>query len=1238
MTILSGDIKLVASQVMLDVENGGGAPSAIVINDGASNGIFPDISELDRAGGRVNLRKVFPSVQTTNSDGYFGANVIVAEPPDDPNVSVSLFSTQDVFDRRESAKSRMEAYLAQGPIYPGVLFGDHIAGMAVVTVLQREEIALPVVGDTFVLRAFEGTGGQVEQFVRVTDVASLLRTFTDANGDYKRMQVTLDISDVLRFDFPGHEATRFDSSISYVGKTKFYATIVADAARYYGAVPLEVAAEIGDFIAKGETIFTQLVPSTRIEVPIADARMNQQLSMLTAAGSTISRVLTSGFTTSQALFIGGSILPGSLTVVRSGITLNDKGGLLMNTGSQVGTVDYDNGVLTLSTDVFGASAGSHTVTYTPALAPTVVNESLGLPVTQQGQRLSWIVTLDPVPAKRTLQVSYRALGRWYVLSEDGSGAIRGADSAFGAGTLNYTTGTVSVTLGALPDVESRVILTWAPAAAVQPSGLAATAGPSLTRAFGKQINLIQSIKPGTLTLSWNDGSAKSATDSQGVLVGDATGNVRYGAGQIVFRPNTLPAKNTLVTLTLTEAAQAISTVASMTDSGANWTFGLGALVKPYSVSLSIVAEYPLRQFPGIDETSIESIAVFDDGAGNLQISNITGNLTIGSINYSTGACSIGKTAAGFKSNQSVWQVRTPLAAAGDPSSNVKLTGYETRTLTLTFINGPGGATPTPPTWAWWAGSQSVAVQYRIAQADGVAFTTDFLFDQIFMPAHYVTVYGYNGLNTEETLAFNLGSKRHEIRRYNGKVYADIFVTTGEGTEVGDYTYYNGAQGSLLNTWQAGVSSAPTDVAGAAPPDLISRRSSLKTDSVTFRTAVAPLLNGGFSIAGSYYSPVGALTSFNVNADNAGLINSGSAPASPTAYGSFGVFGIVDYEMGVVDLRFGRRVGATAAASAIGMIDISELGIPGVTQIQAVGVNADDLRYNAVGYAYLPLDPEILGLDPVRLPADGRVPIFRAGTFAVIGHTGTVGPANVSNGQVINCARNRLSRVRVIGNNGTVINTGYSVDLEAGLVTFVDVTGYSQPVTVEHRIEDMMLVSDAQINGQLSFTRALTHDYPVGSVISSALIAGDMTSRVSLIFDQSTWNNSWSDIQSGSAATGTFNDALNPIGVSNRGTLTERWAVVFTNSTSFNVIGEHVGVIATGTTGVDCSPLNPATSTPYFTIPAAGWGLGWATGNVMRFNTVGAFYPVWVARTILQGPETVPDDSFTILIRGDVDRP
>lgn len=405
------------------------------------------------------------------------------------------------------------------------------------------------------------------------------------------------------------------------------------------------------------------------------------------------------------------------------------------------------------------------------------------------------------------------------------------------------------------------------------------------------------------------------------------------------------------------------------------------------------------------------------------------------------------------------------------------------------------------------------------------------------------------------------------------------------------------------------------------------------DVAVFRTAVAPLRNGSFSIAGTRQDG----TTFVVTADNAGQIATGSAPANADAYGSVGVFGRVDYDSGVVEVRFGRRAGANLA-NAEGVIDVSSLGVAGVSLLQSVGVQADTLRYNASAFTYLPLDADLLGIDPVRLPSDGRVPIFRAGSFVVLGHTKTTGPVAVANGQTINLARVRLSRVRVVGANGQVIPTGYSANLEAGTVTFNDVSGYSQPVTIEDRIEDMMLVRDAQINGQLTFTRPVTHDYPAGSFVSSALVAGDMRSRVSVLFDQATWDGSWKDALSGNAATATYNDVLSPIEVTNLGALTERWVVRFTGATAFEVIGEHVGLVGSGNTASDFEINNPTTGVPYFRLRAVGWGGGWSAGNVLRFNTVGALFPVWVVRTIQQGPETVTDDSFTLLVRGDVNNP
>ncbi|NJD62301.1 MAG: hypothetical protein FIA93_06225, partial [Deltaproteobacteria bacterium] len=248
MGILAGDVKLVASQVMDDVVEGGGAPTATVVQDGSSNSVFNDISELDRAGGRVNLRKVFASIQTPTTDGYFGANVIVADPPDDPRVSVTIFKTGEVFDQRVDAANRIEAYLNKGSLWEGYLFENHITGQRSIQIFQRTSAPLPVIGKTLYLVMNEALGNEFSQYVRVTRVSSETRTFTYVQGsayqDYQAAVVTCELSDALRYDFPGSPPSRMFTPES--AKTKVRDTLVANAAKYYGAVPTVAPVAIGD--------------------------------------------------------------------------------------------------------------------------------------------------------------------------------------------------------------------------------------------------------------------------------------------------------------------------------------------------------------------------------------------------------------------------------------------------------------------------------------------------------------------------------------------------------------------------------------------------------------------------------------------------------------------------------------------------------------------------------------------------------------------------------------------------------------------------------------------------------------------------------------------------------------------------------------------------------------------------------------------------------------------------------
>ncbi|NMM75390.1 hypothetical protein B2J88_20285 [Rhodococcus sp. SRB_17] len=643
--ILAGDIKLVASQIMDDVPEGGGAPTSTAIVDGASNAIFPDISELDRAGGRINLRKLHVHVQTDSRDTYLGSNVIVADPPADPNVSVTLFSTKETFDRRAGAQSRVEAYLNKGPEWAGYLYENHIAGQRVIQLFQRPTDVLPNVGQTLVLVANEGLPNQKEQYVRATKVSSVERTFTyDADKDYKAAIVTMDLSDALRFDLPGSPASRTFTRL--VNGTKVRDTVVADAGTYVGVVPLTQAAALGDFTVKSSSIYTQLVPSAQTETPLSDIRMNGLATALVATGGPLTRTLTLGFTPSQNLHVGGPIYPGTLSITGQGITVTDRGGNLVNAGAQVGTVDYANGIVTLSTPVFGSSALSFAVTFVPAALPEMVSEQTLVPITAEGRSLSYAFTLGTAPLPRTTSIAYLAQGRWYTLRDDGAGKLSGTDTSYGAGTVNYTTGSIVVTLGALPDVGSALVVQAYSAVAQFPASTAPLANngkayiPINTDGLITEEKGSKAIAPGSVMVGWSHGGAKVAIDDGlGHLTGDATGTVDYSAGVVRVSPNVLPLPGTPLLLDTTSNTGLVSPNVDLSSGD------IGATnITPGSVSFNALIERVYtwqsysRYLPG-QSTELESWNFFDRAGKLYMASGFTasgGGVECGTINYATG--------------------------------------------------------------------------------------------------------------------------------------------------------------------------------------------------------------------------------------------------------------------------------------------------------------------------------------------------------------------------------------------------------------------------------------------------------------------------------------------------------------------------------------------------------------------------------------------------------------------------
>ena len=359
-------------------------------------------------------------------------------------------------------------------------------------------------------------------------------------------------------------------------------------------------------------------------------------------------------------------------------------------------------------------------------------------------------------------------------------------------------------------------------------------------------------------------------------------------------------------------------------------------------------------------------------------------------------------------------------------------------------------------------------------------------------------------------------------------------------------------------------------------------------------------------------------------------------------------GGINHDTGFVDIYFYTKTKVTPENRTIleakdwydPLLEYIELG---ETYINVpVWVDASSVRYNAVAYTYIPLDSEILGLSATRLPIDGRVPIFRVGGIGVISASKAFELPDNTAGKTYALADQRISWLELEDSAGTKVPYSmYVVDYDYGKFTLngdFALNALVPPLTAKYRYQDMLLIRDVQINGQLTFTKPVTHNYDAeNSIVGSALVINDMQARYTRKFVQPTWSNLWADEAVGGAISANYNDALYPIAVTNNGNIQERWALVFTSTTDFRCVGEYSGQIGTGSVNTDFAPINPVTGVPYFKVKKEGWGSGWASGNVLRFNTIAATYPVWVIRTVKQSEPTALSDQFQIMLRGDIDR-
>ena len=1216
--IQTGDIKLNKSQVLLDTSDGGGAMTSNEVIDGQSNNLFPDVSSLDRTYGRISMRKAFPAIMTSNTDSYFGSQVIISRVPEDPRVSVSLFTTKDWTDRRDAARDKIERYLARGPKWAGHLLEMQLEGQRAIQLAVRQNDEEPKVGQGLCLVQDEGKPTEAEQYVRVTKVTSVERTFTVGGRDVVRKVLTVEISDPLRRNFEGPTVQEYENGIT--PKAVCRDTRVANAATYYGTVKLTEQAKLNDMSVLASTIFQQLIPSAQSETPMVDLTA-ASLSSLYVPGNdgTISTTLTAPVGPATRLYIGSPVYPGTLSLVVGPNTLTDAGGIVKAGSTEVGVIEYDKGLITFNSNQ-SAFSGSMALTFKPAATPGRVQDTASIAIVQDTRGYNYTITLLPIPQPGSLVVSYMAQGKAYFLYDRGDGVLKGSDAAFGSGSVNFSTGSVIFTAGALPDAGSEIIFAWGKAAT---SFTRANIPVAPARFELKLAN--EQVAPSTVTVTWHvAGVAKTATDDgNGNMTGDATGKINYAKATITLVPSVLLQQGTEFTVNYQFGepnTQRFDMPVRSPDGTISITLpAIGGNIIPKSVELVWnVDVVEIEEFVEEVITLIQRVdplvQAFDNGSGGLRRSD--GATQPGSVNYSTRTITFNPDF--IISIPKPNFTNKPIGVTA--TSKVLPTGQTEVTTKTTYRRIVTSWTNEPTLASMPYDERGYAIVKWRTGAGATAATETFTATEM----KFDLTHGYAENIVQGAVRFVLGGKTYIDRL--GTLYHTVSAATGAGIVAGIISYQTGE--ISVYDWTPGAANS------VSLQSLVTEMNVEPVDEVTFRVPVMPVRTGSVQVRATPAVMGGQdATPFNVTADANGNIN------------GTGMVGTVDYQAGVVKIRFGTKVTVTPTVEAqpwyVEDATFMEDGVKKI--IQPRPVYADTIRYNAVGYTYLPLSADVLGLDPVRLPSDGRVPVFRVGDVLVVHHTDrTAFPGTPSVGSVLNVGRVRVSYIKIVDSAGTLLDPNmYSNDLDAGIVTLK--SNYAQgalvlPLYTEHRIEDMAVATDVQINGRIALNMPLTHTFPtVGTLVSSALIMGDLQGRVYNKFSQVAWTNVWSDSRIGNNTTAQYNDVLYPITTQNRGSDQQRWALIFTSATSFRIVGEVAGQIGTGDINTDLAPLNPATGTPYFVLNKLGWGTGWAADNVLRFNTAAANYPIWLARTVLQGPATALNDSFQVQIRGDIDR-
>ncbi len=794
------DLKIYPSERLTDNEDGGGMPLGHPLT-GKVNELFNPISSIARVNGAFYARLEYAGVLRADDAPLIGAFMAITKPPKDDSVSYLLFKATRFGESRAEILKRIEAFNVGTIESRMTLMSTQSANSKIVQAYQTVGEPLPVVGDVFCLRQDKTGYPFAEQYIQVTRLSSEEREFVDKNGKkFKKTVVKLEISSKLEADFIGVD---YPEEIHVNNPCKIRETNVADAAQYYGVKPLAVAIEKEVSKIHITGLMEKLVPTNQISTKLLDLTAAGQRQTLfdgscTGPGGLVSLAVNKNHTAGQitSLYFGNAVTPNSVNLANSTGAITDKGGTLYANGTAVGSIDYARGLAYLSEPTF--SGFLTTLTFRPAAAELKVADTRRINVDINNRSDSYTFNINPPPAVGTLMVSYRSQGRWYDLTDDGSGALRGASVQHGSGSINFITGTGSISTGELPDVGSAILLSFGTRANYFNRGGGTTVAQI-------PLNLNQKAVAGSITLTVTDDNGQTQTaqaNRQGIISGAFNG--QYDALNQCITLNKINAKvsgRPVVNVSYYTSSHASDVTRLPTVNGSQVTFSIEGMTKG-AWQFTWGAQAANGVFAGW-------YTYYDDGLGHLID---TQNNIVGDVNYTAKTATF-NSALPYISTVPVY---TPSTVNGETRQVV--TGYKTinGVTSLFMVNGVlgqfnvSGAVPDGD------------LQVQAFDLGGLQLDLLPDFNETVMPS---------------SVNFILNGKQYFDKQ--GQIFTDLDPKTGAAQLAGTIHYQTG----LVNLTDGQLGSLGT----VTLVSLVTGIDSNPVDAVTFRTPQSPIRPGSLQI-------------------------------------------------------------------------------------------------------------------------------------------------------------------------------------------------------------------------------------------------------------------------------------------------------------------------------------------------------------------------------------------------------